>query len=171
MVTLPAGASRTLTAHQLEGGDDDFEGSLGDGGIGRWQLFVSADRPIRVMNLMLSPNTGYMTNLSSMKGDDVIQGDAPADQAAFDAVFVERVMHFSNVDSVRFLAGNRFTWHVDEEGGGIFDGSYTYQRAWSDIGTLEFHFDDDADVDGPGISECRGIMLFSSATRGGLMAS
>ena len=76
-VTLPAGASRTLTAHQLEGGDDDFDGSLGDEGIGRWQLFVSADRPIRVMALMLSPNTGYMTNLSSMKGDDVIQGDAP----------------------------------------------------------------------------------------------
>ena len=79
-VTLPAGASRTLTAHQLEGGDDDFDGSLGDGGIGRWQLFVSADRPIRVMSLMLSPNTGYMTNLSSMKGDDVIRGSAGGDE-------------------------------------------------------------------------------------------
>ena len=79
-LTLPAGASRTLTAHQLEGGDDDFDGSLGDGGIGRWQLFVSADTPIRVMSLMLSPNTGYMTNLSSMKGDDVIRGGPGGDE-------------------------------------------------------------------------------------------
>ena len=79
-LSLPAGASRTLTAHQLEGGDDDFDGSLGDGGTGRWQLFVSADRPIRVMNLMLSPNTGYMTNLSSMKEADVIRGSAGGDE-------------------------------------------------------------------------------------------
>ena len=79
-VTLPAGASRTLTAHQLEGGDDDFDGSLGDEGIGRWQLFVSADRPIQVMALMLSPNTGYMTNLSSMKEADVIRGSAGGDE-------------------------------------------------------------------------------------------
>ena len=79
-VTLPAGASRTLTAHQLEGGDDDFDGSLGDDGIGRWQLFVSADRPIQVMALMLSPNTGYMTNLSSMKEADVIRGSAGGDE-------------------------------------------------------------------------------------------
>ena len=79
-VSLPAGAARMLTVHQLEQGDDGFEGSLGDEGTGRWQLFVSADRPIRVMNLMLSPNTGYMTNLSSMKGDDVIRGSAGGDE-------------------------------------------------------------------------------------------
>ena len=166
-VTLPAGASRTLTAHQLEGGDDDFDGSLGDDGIGRWQLFVSADRPIQVMALMLSPNTGYMTNLSSMKGDDVIQGYAPADPAAFDAVFVDRVMHVSDVDSVRFLAGNRFTWHVDEDGGFAVDGSYTYQRTSSDIGTLELNFDDEVNLDGPVISECRSTIIFFSATGGG----
>ena len=79
-LSLPAGASRTLTAHQLEGGDDDFDGSLGDDGIGRWQLFVSADRPIRVMSLMLSPTTGYMTNLSSMVGEGVIRGSAGDDE-------------------------------------------------------------------------------------------
>ena len=159
-VSLPAGAARMLTVHQLEQGDDGFEGSLGDDGRGRWQLFVSADRPIRVMNLMRSPNTGYMTNLSSMKGDDVIQGYAPADPAAFDAVFVDRVMHVSDVDSVRFLAGNRFTWHVDEDGGFAVDGSYTYQRTSSDIGTLELNFDDEVNLDGPVISECRSTIIF-----------
>ena len=79
-VSLPAGAARMLTVHQLEQGDDGFEGSLGDDGRGRWQLFVSADRPIRVMNLMRSPNTGYMTNLSSMKEADVIRGSAGGDE-------------------------------------------------------------------------------------------
>ena len=79
-VKLPAGAARMLTVHQLEQGDDGFEGSLGDDGRGRWQLFVSADRPIRVMNLMRSPNTGYMTNLSSMKEADVIRGSAGGDE-------------------------------------------------------------------------------------------
>ena len=86
-LTLPAGASRTLTAHQLEGGDDGFDGSLGDGGIGRWQLFVSADRPIRVMSLMLSPTTGYMTNLSSVTDEgNRIPNTNACDEAAHEAV-------------------------------------------------------------------------------------
>ena len=64
-LSLPAGAARILTSHQLEGGDDGFDGAFGSDGNGRWQVFVSATRPIWVMNLMRSPNTGYMTNLSS----------------------------------------------------------------------------------------------------------
>ena len=64
-VSLPAGAARTLTSHQLERGGDDFDGRFGSDGNGRWQLFVEATHPIWVMNLMFSPSTGYMTNLSS----------------------------------------------------------------------------------------------------------
>ena len=77
---LAAGASRMLTVHQLERGDSSFQGSLGTRGTGRWQLFVAANRPIRVMNLLLNPNTGYMTNLSSMKEADVIRGSAGGDE-------------------------------------------------------------------------------------------
>ena len=77
---LAAGASRMLTVHQLERGDSSFQGSLGTRGTGRWQLFVAANRPIRVMNLLLNPNTGYMTNLSSMKDADVIRGSAGGDE-------------------------------------------------------------------------------------------
>ena len=60
--TLDAGASVTLTAEQIEQGGEDFIGGFG-AGIGKWQLTVSADRPIEVMSLLQSP-TGHLTNLS-----------------------------------------------------------------------------------------------------------
>ena len=64
-LSLPAGAARRLNSHQLERGGSGFDGRFGSDGYGRWQVFVSATRPIWVMNLMRSPDTGYMTNLSS----------------------------------------------------------------------------------------------------------
>ena len=61
-LTLPAGAADLLTAGELEQGTDEFSGRFGVGS-GKWQLFVSANRPIQVMSLLLSP-TGNLTNLS-----------------------------------------------------------------------------------------------------------
>ena len=61
-LTLPAGAAHLLTAEELEQGAADFSGQFGVGS-GKWQLFVSADRPIQVMSLLRSP-TGELTNLS-----------------------------------------------------------------------------------------------------------
>ena len=61
-LTLPAGAARMFRAEQLEQGDEEFSGGLGDG-EGKWRLFVSADRPLQVMSLLQSP-TGSLTNLS-----------------------------------------------------------------------------------------------------------
>ena len=65
-VTVPAKASKTLTAQELEGGGSGFEGSLGDG-AGKWQLEIEADRPITAMSLLESP-TGHLTNLSTAPG-------------------------------------------------------------------------------------------------------
>ena len=62
-VTLPARGARTVSAQELESGADGLIGRLGDG-EGKWQLFVSADRPIQVMNVLRSP-TGHLTNLST----------------------------------------------------------------------------------------------------------
>ena len=62
-LTLGAGEARTLSAQALESGGDDLAGSLGDG-AGKWQLFVSADAVIKVMNLLRSP-TGHLANLST----------------------------------------------------------------------------------------------------------
>ena len=63
VLTLPAGATRTLTAQELESGDDDFTGRLGDGD-GNWQLTVTTPgNSIQVMSL--SRNGSGLTNLSS----------------------------------------------------------------------------------------------------------
>ncbi|MDE0004566.1 MAG: serine hydrolase [Rhodospirillaceae bacterium] len=59
---LPAQSARTLTAAALESGQDGFTGALGDG-VGKWQLAVTADGPISLMNLLESP-TQHLTNLS-----------------------------------------------------------------------------------------------------------
>ena len=63
---LPAGASRALTARELETGGMAFEGAMGDG-IGKWALAVVSDRYIHVMSLLSSP-TEHLTNLSTAQG-------------------------------------------------------------------------------------------------------
>ena len=62
-LTVPAGAARTLHAQEMESGGAGFEGALGNG-AGKWQLQVTASRPIQVMSLLSSP-TGHLTNLST----------------------------------------------------------------------------------------------------------
>ena len=78
---LPANAARTLSAQELERGSDDatFDGKLGDGD-GKWQLFVSADRPVLVLSLLRSSQTGNMTNLSSVTRDTIIRGGPDDDE-------------------------------------------------------------------------------------------
>ena len=61
-LTLPPGTARTLTSQELESGGDDIVGRFGDG-AGKWQLFVSADDGLCLMNLLESP-TGHLANLS-----------------------------------------------------------------------------------------------------------
>ena len=62
-LTLPAGASRTVSAAELENGGDGLKGALGDG-AGKWRLRVASATPLLVMSLLSSP-TGHLTNLSS----------------------------------------------------------------------------------------------------------
>ena len=59
---VAAGSGRSVTAQELETGDG-VDGALGDG-AGKWQLVVTADRPVVVMSLLESP-TGHLTNLST----------------------------------------------------------------------------------------------------------
>ena len=63
--TLAAGASRTLSAKELESGEaQGLSGALGTG-EGKWRLRVTAKQPIEVMSLLWSP-TGHLTNLSTV---------------------------------------------------------------------------------------------------------
>ena len=77
---LPADAARMLSAQEIEKVSDDstFDGQLGDG-AGKWQLFVSADRPIQVMSLLLG-QSGNLTNLSTVTRDAIIRGGPDNDE-------------------------------------------------------------------------------------------
>ena len=69
-VTLGPGEAREVRAQELERGGAGLAGSLGDG-TGKWQLFVSADAAIEVMNLLRSP-TGHLANLSASRRGEVL---------------------------------------------------------------------------------------------------
>ena len=104
LLTLPAGASCTVDAAQLESGNGLAcgapQGGLGDG-TGKWRLTVASDAPLVAMSLLSSP-AGHLTNLSG-KGvaDDV--GDwhvdlFPAASAPLGRQGFVRVTNRSNVD-------------------------------------------------------------------------
>ena len=66
--TLDGGASRTVSAMELESGSGTgVSGGLGTG-KGKWRLVVSSDEPIEVLNTLSTP-TGHLTNLSTAPGD------------------------------------------------------------------------------------------------------
>ena len=62
-LTLEGGATRVLTAQEIEQGGTGITGSLGNG-AGQWRLLVSADRTIHVMSLARSRVSGDLANLS-----------------------------------------------------------------------------------------------------------
>ena len=61
-LSLPGGIGVLVTAQQLEQGATGLRGRLGSG-QGKWQLFVSSNRPLTVMGLMLT-RSGHLSNLS-----------------------------------------------------------------------------------------------------------
>ena len=84
-LTLGPYEADTVTVQQLEQGGGDLEGSLGSVPGKKWQLFVSTEyespgerrqgRPIQVMNLLWSRQSGNLTNLSAVgAGNDANRG-------------------------------------------------------------------------------------------------
>ena len=51
-----------LSARQLERGSHALSGRLGNG-AGKWNLYVTGDRPLHVMSLVRT-RSGYLGNLS-----------------------------------------------------------------------------------------------------------
>ena len=66
VVTVPAGAARTVSAKELEDGGQRLTGAFGRG-KGKWQLTVMSGQAIEAMSLLSSP-TGHLTNLSTVPG-------------------------------------------------------------------------------------------------------
>ena len=62
-LVVPAGRSRTISAQEMEAGNDALDGALGDG-QGKWRLVVRSGVEIHVMGLLEGP-AGHLTNLST----------------------------------------------------------------------------------------------------------
>lgn len=71
-LTLASGASRTISAADLEDGTN-LDGAMGTG-AGKWRLLVASDQPILVSSLMQTP-TDHLTNLSTRPDNTVAAGD------------------------------------------------------------------------------------------------
>ena len=138
-LSIPANGSRTLTARQLEAGDNTLNGRLG-AGVGRWALSVSADRPIRVVNVSIA-STGRWHNLST----SAVPGPAPADHAAF-AARVDGLDVVYETDDGRIAfssqAGDRYTDTRQVDGLLIrLAGRYRYSGVGPDAGRLLLTYD------------------------------
>jgi hypothetical protein len=161
-MTLLANAARLYSALDLETGHSEFEGNLGNG-TGKWQLIVSADRPIQVMSLMSTP-TGHVTNLSTSTSPststtcETYCDFAPADQAAFDALVVGKKGFVTGDYPGRWdFVSPGHAVHVSGSGG-TSQVRYTYEKTGLNLGTLEFR---------PTVLGCLPFRLaFRSATTG-----
>ena len=136
-LTVPPAGARTVTAQELESGASGLSGSFGDGD-GKWHLFVTADRPIQVMNPLRSP-TGHLTNLSTSTSEHDFDtpGFAPADQAAFDRLMVGRQLD-AGTFVLEFMSGGRF---VETARSYEVSGSYSYSNSGPNAGALSLTYD------------------------------
>ncbi len=139
-LTLPGGAARTLTAQQLEAGDNaTLTGWLG-AGVGNWRLSVVADRPIRALHVTAGYG-GDWSNLSTT----ALSGWAPADEAAFESRFRDRVIvRRDGMERLELavLAEGRFRGTGLTGGARASDeGDYRYERIGRDAGLLTLAYD------------------------------
>ena len=156
-LTLPGGAARTLTATQLEAGDNAlFTGRLG-AGVGNWRLSVTSDRTIQAVNVTVDSG-GDWSNLSTT----AVTGWAPENAAAFEARFLDRVIVARDgMDRAEFriLADNRFRLTGLEDDVEIsVELRYEFERIGRDSGHLTLRHDS-----GP---PCTAIYYFDSPTSG-----
>ena len=71
-IEIAGGATRTLTAPELEDGPAAGRGGLGDGS-GKWRLRIESEGALAVTNLLRSPE-GHLTDLSTVP--DALPGEA-----------------------------------------------------------------------------------------------
>ena len=159
-LTISANGARTLTAQQLEAGDASLTGRLG-AGVGRWRLYVSADRPIRVVNVAVT-SAGVWNNPSTT----AVRGPAPSDRGAFNERF-DGLGVVYETDGGRFTlspqAGDRFIETGESDGMAVSrSGTYRYRGIGPDAGRLMLTYDNG--------NACAGNFYFSSRT-GGWFAS
>ena len=163
-ITLPARGARTVSAQDLESGTRRQIGFFGDG-EGKWHLYVSADRPIQMMNLLESP-TGHLTNLSTSTTERGLARPefAPRDQGGFATLVNEKMMYGSFLSrSMEFDSPGSFR---ERRGVYVYKGRYTYENIGPNVGRLELHYDVGADRD-----RCTISLTFDTVVTGILVYS
>ena len=155
-LTLAAGGAQTLTAQQLEAGDESVTGGLG-AGAGKWRLTVSSDRPLEVINIVASA-AGYLNNLSTT----AVPGPAPADLGAFNARIAGKAVVSRTTDALATLVtatGEQFTETVESDGvTSTHTGGYGYAGIGPNAGRLTLVYD--------GGDVCASNLYFASRTSG-----
>ena len=111
---IPPGEARTLTAQALESGGAELTGGLGDG-TGKWQLFITADAAIEVMNLLETP-TGHLSNLSAPGLRDVSEGRREQELALFMSESNEGRVGFARLLNHSEESGTVRIYGIDDEG-------------------------------------------------------
>ena len=157
--TLPRRGALTVSAQEIESGARGLAGRFGDG-EGKWHLYVSADRPIQVMNLLESP-TGHLTNLStSTSRRDIGRPEfAPSGQSGFDEIVEDKLMYGDFLSRfMEFVSDRRFE---ESKGVYVYKGRYTYEKIGPNAGRIELYYDEDADRD-----RCTISLTFDSAVTG-----
>ena len=115
-VTVAAGASRTLTAAELESGGPGMTGALGDG-AGKWRLTVTSAGSIHALSLLSSP-TGHLTNLSTAPSN-VVDGvhEVALFPSASDAAgrqgFLRVINHADQTAEITITAHDETDWPYD----------------------------------------------------------
>lgn len=151
---LAANAARSFTASELETGDAaGLEGRLGDG-VGKWELYVSAGAPLKVMSLAKA-ESGHFTNLSSDP-----TAPAPASMQAFQARTAGKRVGAAAGDVAWEFSDAAFTqWEAGVVTG---RGSYRYDGIGPYTGLLQWTF-----TGGP---SCAVAVIFTTQTAGRLLS-
>ena len=150
---LEANAARYLTAPELEtGAAAGLEGGLGDG-VGKWELYVSAAAPLKVMSLVKT-ESGHFTNLSSDP-----TASAPESMQAFQARTAGKVVRATAGDVEVEFAHAGFT---QRESGVVTGGAYSYEGVGPRTGFLQWTY-----ADGP---TCAASLIFATQTAGRLLS-
>ena len=113
-LTLAAGEAREVSAQALESGGDGLAGRLGDG-TGKWQLFVTADGAIEVMNLLESP-TGHLSNLSAPGLRDLSGGKREIELPLFASASDDVRQGFARLLNHSETSGTVRIYGIDDEG-------------------------------------------------------
>ncbi|MDZ4348993.1 MAG: hypothetical protein U1A22_05620 [Xanthomonadaceae bacterium] len=119
-LTLGPRQATQLFSNELENGapDKGLVGSLGDG-VGKWRLTVSANLPVKVLNLLFDPN-GFISELPS-------EGIELMEAGFFSCADFDGAMVFSQEDEPQYLGffGSDFAIDSINNGFGSFGSSFS----------------------------------------------